>query len=414
MADNLQTENRANRKKSDIAEQPLVQPTAVIKPVREEENEFWNVALHDLRSPLTIIIGSAQFLQSRTKGEDQGLAQMILRSSQNMLELLSDILSIQNIESGMLSLERQAQDLLPILQRSLVDYRLIARGKNIEIEYKEGTDSALALVDEDRIKEVFDNLLSNAVKYSYPDTKIGVSTAVAGGYVQISVRDQGIGIRQDEIDKVFTKLAKISNRPTADELSTGLGLAIVKKLLELHDGDVTVSSLHGKGTTFTVALPILQEAPEPIAQQETSPIVPVGSDWERLSAKNSMTALLIDDSQGIRRVLAPMLEGLGLEIVGEAFDGKTGLARYKELKPDVVFLDVVMPLMSGLEVLVAIKETEPDAIVVMLTSMVSREKILASKKAGAFAYLLKPFESYKVEKVIGEIKTLAREERKSI
>lgn len=117
-----------------------------------------------------------------------------------------------------------------------------------------------------------------------------------------------------------------------------------------------------------------------------------------------LKVLLIDDSQGTRRFLAPMLRNHGMDVVGETSDGREGLALYEKLKPDLVFLDIVMPVMSGLEVLKRIKEINPQATVVMLTSITDRESVIASKKAGAFSYLLKPFKTEQVKHIVDEVK----------
>ena len=122
--------------------------------------------------------------------------------------------------------------------------------------------------------------------------------------------------------------------------------------------------------------------------------------------KKSLKVLLIDDSLGTRRFLAPMLRNQGVNVVGETSNGREGLALYEKLKPDLVFLDIVMPVMSGLEVLKKIKEMNPHATVVMLTSIADRESVIASKKAGAFSYLLKPFKTEQVRHVVDEVKQI--------
>jgi len=224
------------------------------------------------------------------------------------------------------------------------------------------------------------------------------------------------------------KYKKLSNKPTAGESSTGLDLAIVKKLVELHDGVITVSSTSGKGTTFTVTLPILDgkaqlllsdqkngakgalhPAPIKVSPQEVerSEIPQGGAEASPIfhsRAVEPLTALLIDDSQGVRRLLAPMLKNLGLNVIGEASNGQEGVDRYLELRPDVVFIDIIMPQLSGVEALKQIREINPDALAVMLTSMADRKHVMASKNAGAFTYILKPFEETKIEQVISEIK----------
>jgi two-component system chemotaxis response regulator CheY len=130
-------------------------------------------------------------------------------------------------------------------------------------------------------------------------------------------------------------------------------------------------------------------------------LLPVASREEK-----SLKVLLIDDSQGTRRFLAPMLRNHGVSVVGETSDGREGLALYEKLKPDLVFLDIVMPVMSGMEVLKKIKEINPRAIVIMLTSIADRESVIASKEAGAFSYLLKPFNTEQVKHVVDEVKQI--------
>lgn len=395
---------RVDRYNEEIAERLLVELVMEIEKKRRQielvsakKDELLGIAAHDLRSPLTVILGAAKFLQNQVTGEDRELVQMIIRSSEYLLTLLNGILDVDSIEHGRMSIEQRHQNLLPILEKSLKNYSLMAQGKNIEIEYEKGSDYVPVLIDPIRMEQVFDNLLSNAVKYSYPGTKVTVSQIVSNGSVQIFVKDQGIGIRQDEMDELFTKFAKTSNKPTAGESSTGLGLAIVKKLVELHNGNVTVSSVYGKGSTFAVTLPILKEMLEEIYPEKRLP--PTAR-----KANDPMKVLLIDDSPGLRRFLTPTLMNLGLKVVGEASDGRKGLTLYEQLRPDLVFVDMVMPEMSGIEVLKHIKRMDPEAVVVMLTSMASRENVLKSRKAGAFAYVLKPFKIREIKEVVKEIR----------
>ena len=400
-----------DRNNSEIAERLLMELITEIEENRrniesisKEKDELLGIAAHDLRSPLSVILGTARLLETRLTQENHEFIQTILRASIGMLELLNSTLDIEKIEHGRVSLELQQQKVLPVLKKSVDNYLPMAQEKNIRIEYGEATDDALVSIDRIRMEEVLNNLLSNAIKYSHPGTKVTLSTALSNGHIQISVKDQGMGIRQEELDKIFTRFAQISNKPTAGESSTGLGLAIVKKLVELQDGTVAVSSVHGQGSTFTVTLPVLGEITEAIMDERPLPItqeLPIPTELSKV--------LLIDDSQGVRQLLIPILRSLGLEVVGEASDGERGLALYRQLKPDLVFLDVVMPLMSGIEVLRQIKLVDAEAIVVMLTSMANRENVMEAKNLGAFAYLLKPFEVQKVKRVVSMIKQILAE-----
>lgn len=417
----LSFEREVDRYRAETVERLLVELATQIERSRRqiesisaEKDELLGIAAHDLRSPLTVILGAVESLQTQATEENQELIQMIMDSSESMLDLLNSTLDVEKIKNGRVSIERQRQNLLPVLEKSLKNYSLAAQSKHVGIEYEKRVDDVPVLIDAIRMEEVFNNLISNAIKYSHPETTVTVSTAISDGHIQVSVSDKGVGIRQDEVDKVFAKFAEISSEPTGGESSTGLGLAIVKKLLELHDGKISFSSAHGEGSMFTVTLPILKEAHETTPREELSPTVPSEGAEERYVATEPLKVLLIDDSQGARRVLAPMLESLGLEILGEAPDGRLGLERYKELRPDVVFLDMVMPLMSGIEVLKEIREANPRAIVVILSSITSRETILESKEAGAFAYLLKPFEIQKIRQTVNEIKQKLIKERREL
>jgi two-component system chemotaxis response regulator CheY len=123
----------------------------------------------------------------------------------------------------------------------------------------------------------------------------------------------------------------------------------------------------------------------------------------KMGTDNQVKVLLIDDSKGVRQFLTPALGNMGMKVLGEASNGPEGIELYKQLMPDIVFLDLVMPLMPGIEVLKKIKEINPDAVVIILTSAADRDSVLQSKTAGAAGYLLKPFDIQKIKKTIKAI-----------
>ncbi|MGE4291950.1 MAG: sensor histidine kinase, partial [Desulfovibrio sp.] len=162
---------------------------------------------------------------------------------------------ISVIESGRLELSRQREDLASLIVERVDMAQLMAGEKNIELRI-ERNDSVVAEVDRRRIGQVIDNLLTNAIKFSSSNTVVSVEVREEGGDVCFQVQDQGPGIPSQERDKLFLSFQKLSNRPTAGEVSTGLGLAIVKKIVEAHQGRVQVESERGKGTCFRVCLPL--------------------------------------------------------------------------------------------------------------------------------------------------------------
>lgn len=225
--------------------------------LNQQKNKFLGMAAHDLRNPLTVIIGLSSFMlmeKDKLSPEHHKHIRIIYDTSKKMLNLINDLLDISAIESGRFSLDTTRQQLIPVL-RDRVDFnRLTAQNKKIIIQ--ESYESAsMVSFDKERISQVIDNLISNAIKFSYPGSKIEVSLFEKADSVVIAVKDSGVGIKKEEQQKLFAEFQKLSSKPTGGEKSSGLGLAIVKKIVEAHKGSIEVQSEPGKGSTFMVLLP---------------------------------------------------------------------------------------------------------------------------------------------------------------
>ena len=178
----------------------------------------------------------------------------ISRHARFALDLIEDLLDADRISRGQLVLSKSDVDLRSFLDDIVQTHSIAGAEKGIRIDLSIACDCVLR-TDERRLKEVLNNLLSNALKFSHTDTTILVSMSMEGDACIISVTDHGIGIKQEEIEKLFTPFAQLTNLPTGNEKSTGLGLSIVKNLIELLGGSIAVSSVKNEGTTFTVRLP---------------------------------------------------------------------------------------------------------------------------------------------------------------
>jgi signal transduction histidine kinase len=231
--------------------------------LNEQKNKFLGIAAHDLRNPLASIRGFSELIlgdASRPLNRHQKEFLGFIRSLSNeMLQLVNDLLDVSVIESGKVDLNLKTGSLRQLVGEWVRINRIIARKKKITI-HQDLAKLPDCRFDPGRIAQVVDNLLSNAIKFSNPGSKINVSLkhkdARNGGAATISVKDEGPGISPEDQVKLFGEFQKLSARPTGGEKSTGLGLSIVKKIVEAHNGAITVESTPGSGATFQVTLPL--------------------------------------------------------------------------------------------------------------------------------------------------------------
>lgn len=227
--------------------------------LNEIKNRFVGIAAHDLRSPLSIVIGYARLLDAERLGsltEDQKEASStILRSSESMLALVNDLLDFSSIESGRLDLQVQEVDLVSFLRDHASGYRLLTGAKGIALELETCNDVPKVEIDPSRFGQVIDNLVGNALKYSSRGTKIAIRLEREPNGVALHVKDEGRGIPKEELPNLFSPYTIGRMRPPEGEKSTGLGLAIVKRIVDAHEGSIDVQSEEGEGTRITIRLP---------------------------------------------------------------------------------------------------------------------------------------------------------------
>jgi two-component system sensor histidine kinase/response regulator len=223
------------------------------------KNKFLGMASHDLRNPISTIQGFSKIMldhgDTLTEEDKKEFLLSIHKVSNDMLNLLGDLLNISTIESGRLDLHLEAGSLKLLVEERVRMYQVMAERKNIATHLDIGKIADFSF-DANRISQVIDNLLSNAIKFSPAGKEIFIGLGQENGQAKFSVRDQGPGISPDDQDKLFKHFQKLKARPTADESSHGLGLAIAKKMVEAHEGKIAVSSPLGSGATFSFTIPL--------------------------------------------------------------------------------------------------------------------------------------------------------------
>lgn len=227
--------------------------------LNQEKNEFLGITVHDLKNPLVGILGLSDEIacsfDDYSKEELIEFSKMIQSSAQQMLGLITNLLDVNQIESGNLKTQLSTVNLLDILQDLLKHYTEPALAKNIVLVLQTEPIDYHVYTDRNMIRQVFDNLISNAIKYSPFDKKVYLGLFKNSTRIHCEIRDEGRGILPEEQAKLFGKFTRLSTRPTAGEHSTGLGLFIVKKLLQALQGEVYYRHEAGQGAIFVVTLP---------------------------------------------------------------------------------------------------------------------------------------------------------------
>ncbi len=352
---------------------------ALEEAVRQRD-EFLAMLSHELRNPLSAILNATHVLAMSLPREQQAEAgKIIQRQSRHMATLLDDLLDVARVSQGKIVLQRRPVDLIRVahLAAESIMGRIQQRSQTLEIRVPE--TSAWIQGNESRLIQIITNLLTNASKYSADEGHIELGIADEGPQVMLYVRDFGIGILPENIEKVFELFVQTGTSLDRLDGGLGIGLTLVKALVELHDGSVKASSEgEGKGTTFEVRFP--KAAPERPAVVEPES-----------SQKRPSRIVLVDDNVDTSKLLAFLLEEAGFEVM-VAFDGRTGLRMIQETVPHAAIVDIGLPLISGYDLAQRVREQQETRHVylVALTGYgqpADREKALAS---GFDEHLVKP------------------------
>jgi len=314
-------------------------------------------------------------------------------------------LNITKIEERGIDLERKKIDVFELIDKSVSAHRSHAREKNIDIEMDVQKGIPAVWADEDTVMQILANLLNNAIKYTPEGGKIQVSTADSlpdprlSGEVEVRVKDTGIGIPPEHLEKVFEKFYRIDRPLTVEATGTGLGLYFCKYIVEKHSGRIWAESNEGKGSTFAFTLPVAGKS-EMFGEPSHSV---QANDLLRYSKKvrENISVLVVDDDKRIRNFLRYYMEEEGFEVY-EAENGSIALELARRKKPRVILLDTVMPRMDGYDVMEALNENEATKHIPVIVLSGSEDSKVAME-LGAVSYLVKPLARRTLIKAVDEI-----------
>lgn len=250
---------KVNRELAD-SQARLLERNARLEQLNMQKNVWLGMAAHDMRNPLSIIIGYTQFLlqsPDEIDADANQLLSVVESSARFMLGMIEDLLDVSTLESGQLSLSLEEYDIGHLVAGAVSRNGPLARDKGTSLSLTSPAQPLRCRVDAPKLDQVLNNLLTNAIKYSPPNTSVQVHVREMEGRAIVRVTDQGPGIPQEEQSKLFQPFGRTSVRTTGGEKSTGLGLAIARRIVEGHAGSLGVDSEPGRGSTFWFSLPLL-------------------------------------------------------------------------------------------------------------------------------------------------------------
>ena len=363
--------------------------------------QFFTNISHELRTPLTLIADPVNYIihDDNLNSQQRSMLQIVQRNVLVLTQLVSEILDFRKVQNGKMELRLSDFNLAESMKQWIMLFSASAQKKHITISM-DAPDTIMLRADQDKIERICYNLLSNALKYTSEGGEISLMAKEEGGRVMISVADNGCGISSDELPYIFDRFYQAKNAGRG----TGIGLAIVKAFTELHHGEVSATSIEGKGSTFTIHIPVRQKGE--VTNQSTEKIEPLVEPSSAEEVPNQARhideliqpyqtdkpeVLIIDDNIDIRTYLRSVLSEK--YNVSEAADGKAGLELARKIVPDIVLSDIMMPVMDGLAFCQQLKTDKAISHipVILLTARSLDEQRAEGYEHGADAYLSKPF-----------------------
>ena len=378
-----------------------------LKSLDHAKTRFFANVSHELRTPLTLIIGPLDDLRAQVGGEPKAERWLDIASSnaRRLLRLVNQILDVAKLDAKQVRLTLRPLDLVPFTRGVVSVFAPVAERKLIRMTIV-APDAIVGGFDADAIEKILTNLLSNAIKFTPSGGTVDISLSRDATAAKIVVRDSGPGIPHDQLTHVFERFYQADETNARTQPGTGIGLSLTKELVELHGGTIGVASDSG-GTAFTAVIAVgsiananasngasatAALAPAMVVTDEHGDTQLALRDEADVASDDVPTLLIVDDSADLRAYIRAHLEGEFR--VFEGRDGAEGIALAKQLVPDVVISDVMMPGTDGHE-LVRTLRTSPETDflpIILLTAQAEDEQKIAGLERGADDYLVKPFE----------------------
>lgn len=386
---------------------------------RMKSRFFANIS-HELRTPLTLILSPIQDLLQSTSSFDDNVKHLLKTAHDNALRLLrlvNELLEVIKLEEGKMNYEGEDVEIGNFIAAMVDSMRHLAESQNISLIKNLSSQTNIITADSYMLERIFINLIGNAIKFTSAGGTINVSEEVINDNVVIRVSDTGIGISEEDLPYIFDRFHQAGNSSTHRSQGTGLGLALVRELTEIMQGQISVTSKLGHGTTMQLTFPLLkiEASPNAIPAGNTEddnnsmfqPIIgkdagltrnqPAPATITELPPGDDPLVLVVDDEPDIRNYLVNTLEK-NYRVI-KALDGEQALNYAKKFKPEFILLDLMLPKIDGLEVCRTLKH-DPETRhikIMLLTARIDEEAKISALNNGADDFLTKPFSKVEVQ-----------------
>jgi signal transduction histidine kinase/ligand-binding sensor domain-containing protein/DNA-binding response OmpR family regulator len=376
---------------------------------------FTNVS-HEFRTPLSLILTPLErMIRTANEPAQRSQYQLIHRNARRLLNLVNQLLDFRKMEVHELKLHATEGDIVQFIKETVCSFNDIAEKKQIGFSYSAAVESLFAKFDHDKLERIIFNLLSNAFKFTSENGTVSVDVNAIKKtdetLLEIKIKDTGIGIPANRHDKIFERFFQHDVPGTMVNQGSGIGLAITKEFVNLLDGIISVESEEGKGSCFTILLPVKEITPLVFEQPEEEE--PLDTDEKALTndsapPKKEYTILLVEDNEDFLFYLKDNLREY--YNITEAVNGREGWQKTLSVHPDIVVSDINMPVMNGIELCKKIKQDQrtKHIPVVLLTALTGEEQQLRSIETGAADYITKPFN---FEILVSRIKNLLQHQQ---
>ncbi|MFC2113516.1 ATP-binding protein [Bacteroidota bacterium] len=413
-----------------------------VQEINRMKSRFFANISHEFRTPLTLLMGPINDLAKNRPDlaeGDKNLLRMMHRNVGRLMSLINQLLDLSKLEIGKVTLQVAEADLTAFVRRIVISFLSLAESKKIQYEYNLTELPGRVYFDGDKLEKILTNLISNAFKFTPEDGIIKVilkysdtGTNNLPRNMELSVIDSGKGIPEEMIDKVFDRFYQVGSPGNAED-GKGIGLSLTKELVELYRGRISVESAPGKGSIFTVVLPVAKEkfneneiANEVLAEPAVSgnevslELLKEQAEYEiqenQDTGREGPLILIVEDNLDLRKYISKNLDP-SFQIL-EAENGREGMDKTIETIPDLVISDLMMPVMDGMEMCKHLKSDNRTSHIpiILLTAKADRDSKMEGFETGADDYIIKPFDSeelqVRVRNLIGQRRRLRESYRK--
>lgn len=413
LVDERTTELREHQQQLAARNAQLAAQAGKLQELDHAKSRFFANISHEFRTPLTLILGPLRDMSEGRSGAPKAFSrqiEMMTRNAQRLLGLVNQVLDLARLESGALMLDAARRDLVPLARSVTLSFTPLAERRAIALAFHADGEPLFVQLDAEQMEKVLLNLLSNAFKFTEPGGRVTVTLRRESGRALLEVRDTGVGIAPEQLPRIFERFFQADRTATRRHEGTGIGLGLARELVELHGGEIEVSSQPGVGTLLAVRLPLAPAEDSTLDRLDATSMfgpqpagegpsiregAPDQSEWvpdeEDGAETDRTTVLIVDDHADVRTYVRSVLEPVFRVLEGA--DGREGLDIARRDLPDLIVSDVMMPRLDGPGLMRALRDDPATDCIptILLTARAAADDEVHGLESGADDYIAKPF-----------------------